>query len=65
MAKVETEHGARILLSKIKEYWASKGYEVDGQIYPAGYSERLRSTVYEVRTDLVNGMPRKRLANAR
>jgi len=57
MAKFETESGARALLERIKKYWAARGYTVEGHVYAAGYSERLRSTVYEVQTNLVNGLP--------
>lgn len=67
MAKYETESAARAILQRIQAYWAERGYEVEGQVFASGYSERLRSTVYEVRTDLVNGMPTRRsqsLANA-
>lgn len=64
MAKAQTRDGARVLLEKIQAYWAGKGYDVHGQVFEAGYSERLRSTVYEVRTDLVNGMPQRRMASA-
>lgn len=60
MAKHETKQDARALLEKIQTYWASKGYLVQGTIREAGYSERLRSTVYEVHTDLCNGMPVRR-----
>ena len=60
MAKFETEHGARALLKRIQDYWAERGYEVEGHVFAAGYSERLRSTVYEVQTNLVNGLPSKR-----
>lgn len=61
MAKIETKQRATALLEQIQSYWASKGYMVQGEIMPAGYSERLRSTVYEVHTDLRNGLPRQRL----
>ncbi|MDG1825098.1 MAG: phosphoglycolate phosphatase [Henriciella sp.] len=67
MAKYETESAARAILQRIQAYWAERGYTVQGQVYASGYSERLRSTVYEVRTDLVNGMPttpRQALAKA-
>ena len=57
MAKFETENGARALLKRIQDYWAARGYTVEGHVFAAGYSERLRSTVYEVHTNLVNGLP--------
>jgi len=60
MAKQQTKQDARALLEQIQTYWASKGYLVQGSVREAGYSERLRSTVYEVHTDLCNGMPVRR-----
>lgn len=57
MQKHQTKMQAAALLDKIQMYWASKGFRVQGTIFEAGYNERLRSTVYEVHTDLRNGMP--------
>ena len=57
MKRETTEQEARDLLNKIQSYWASKGYLVQGEIEPVGYCERLRSTVYEIHTDLHNGFP--------
>lgn len=65
MAKFETESGARALLERIQTYWADRGYEVDGHVFAAGYSERLRSTVFEVQTNLVNGLPPRKAAKSR
>lgn len=51
------EHGAKELLKRIKAHWASKGYEVDGYIVDCGFHEKVRAARYEVRTNLINGMP--------
>ncbi|MEL6661607.1 MAG: hypothetical protein AAFO57_06855 [Pseudomonadota bacterium] len=64
MQREQTRAEAEAILNRIKSYWAAQGYEVEGAVFPAGYSERLRSTVYEVSTDLVNGMPRGMCAKA-
>lgn len=58
MQKEQTQIEAQEILERIQTFWAQKGYQVHGAVRPAGYSPRLRSTVYEVCTDLVNGMPR-------
>ena len=58
MQREQTQADAQDILDRIQSYWAERGYEVQGAVCPAGYSPRLRSTVYEVCTDLVNGMPR-------
>ena len=60
MKRDDTEEAARALLEQICSYWAARGYTVNGCVTPAGYCPRLRSTVYEVHTDLVNGQPRQR-----
>jgi len=57
MPKDQTLDDARALLERIQTYWANRGYKVEGMVESAGYSPRLRSTVYEVKTDLVNGFP--------
>jgi|GEM_PF-3460994 len=51
------ERGARELLKRIKAHWAAKGYEVDGYIVDCGFHEKVRTARYEVRTNLINGMP--------
>lgn len=62
MIKHVTREQASELLDRIKAFWADKGYDVSGLVVEAGYSDRLRSTVYEIRTDLVNGYPVKKAA---
>ncbi|MEM9423054.1 MAG: hypothetical protein AAF986_11265 [Pseudomonadota bacterium] len=59
MAKLESEKAARDLLERIKLYWLDRGFEIDGSIKNAGYNNRLRSTVFEVETNLVAGRPPK------
>lgn len=63
MQKEQTQTQAQEILERIQSYWAQKGFQVQGAVHPAGYSPRLRSTVYEVTTDLVNGLPRRMNAN--
>ena len=64
MARNQTEQAANELLSSIQEYWEKRGFVVQGDIVPAGYSDRLRATVFEVRTDMVGGRPVVRLRAA-
>lgn len=52
-----TRDKASELLERIRTYWAEQGYDVTGIVVEAEYSARLRSTVYEIQTDLVNGHP--------
>ena len=60
MAKLETKNDSLALLMRIQEYWSERGYNVQGSIREAIYSEHLRSTVYEVETDMVAGFPRRK-----
>ena len=46
------------ILEKVRAYWAERGYDVSGTVEPRGYDPRLRSTVYEVVTDMTGGLPR-------
>jgi len=56
----DSEAEAIALLERIQRYWREQGYEVTGYVKPAGFSPRLRLTVYEIETDLVNGVPRRK-----
>ena len=57
MAMMETKEQAEQLLERVQAYWAQQGYDVKGAVVAKGYSARLRSTVYEVVTDMVGGLP--------
>lgn len=57
LAKTDTQEAALNLLESIKRYWQERGYHVEGWIKNAGYSDRLRATVFEVETNLVSGLP--------
>ena len=52
--------GARRLKSKIEDYWRDRGYDVDVKLIDAGFMAAMRSARTDVRSDMVNGMPRKR-----
>lgn len=54
-----TEIGATALANVLKRYWAERGYKVEAWVEPC-YS-RKGTTLYTVRSDLVNGAPRCRL----
>lgn len=46
------------ILEKVRSYWMARGYDVNGTVEPRGYDPRLRSTVYEVVTDMKGGLPK-------
>lgn len=54
--------GARRLKQRIEEYWRERGYNVDVKLIEAGFVAAMRSARTDVRSDMVNGMPRQREA---
>jgi hypothetical protein len=54
--------GARRLREKIREYWAERGFEVDVDLVDAGFVPAMRSARTDLRSNMVNGMPRRRIA---
>ncbi len=56
------EEGAKRLREKINAYWAERGYEVDVDLVEAGFVPAMRSARTDVRSNMVNGMPRRRTA---
>jgi hypothetical protein len=56
------EDGAKRLREKINAYWAERGYEVDVDLVEAGFVPAMRSARTDVRSNMVNGMPRRRAA---
>lgn len=57
------EDGARRLKQKIEQYWSERGFEVDVDLVDACFIAAMRSARTDVRSNMVNGMPRKRLAS--
>ena len=53
-----TKAGASILASKIADYWCQRGYEVMVQLEEMGFHPALRTVRCEIRSNLVNGLPR-------
>jgi hypothetical protein len=52
--------GAERLREKIREYWEERGYDVDVDLVDAGFVAAMRSARTDVRSNMVNGMPRRR-----
>lgn len=51
--------GANRLSSLIADYWRKKGFDVDVELVQQGFVSTMRSSRYDVRSDMVNGMPRR------
>ncbi len=49
--------GASRLQSLIREYWRKKGYDVSVELVHQGFVSTMRSSRFDIRSDMVNGMP--------
>ncbi len=59
-----TDDGATRLATKIREFWLKKGFDVEVDLRPEGFVSTMRSARTDVRSDMVNGMPRRSAASA-
>lgn len=57
-----TSEGARRLKTKIQEYWRDRGYDVSVDLVEEGFVPAMRSGRTDVRSDMINGLPRRRIA---
>jgi len=49
--------GAERIARKIEEFWAAQGKIVNIRIVPKGFHAAIRSTRFEVHSDLIDGLP--------
>lgn len=56
-----SKDGAKRLAAKIEAYWAERGYAVQMKLCDAGFVASMRSARSDIRSDMVGGMPTKRL----
>jgi hypothetical protein len=54
--------GAKRLKVRIEEYWRERGHEIAIDLVEAGFVAAMRSARTDLRSDLVNGLPRRRHA---
>ncbi|MEZ5921461.1 MAG: hypothetical protein R3C60_08935 [Parvularculaceae bacterium] len=59
MSDLCTDMGAARLAAKIEEFWRKKGFDVHVEMRPEGFVSTMRSARTDVRSDMVNGMPRR------
>lgn len=57
-ADYTNDHGAAVLKSRIEAYWRAHGFDVQIVLVPGPFSAALRAGRVDVRSDLVNGLPR-------
>lgn len=59
MSDLCTNDGAHRLAAAIREFWRKRGYEVSVETRDEGFISTMRSARTDVRSDMVNGMPRR------
>jgi len=59
-----TRDGATALKAKIEAYWRDRGQHVMISLHHGGFNASIRAARYDVRSDMVNGMPRTNLKGA-
>ncbi len=53
-----SREGALELKRKIEAYWAERGQAVSIMLHNVGFHPAIRAARFDVRSDLINGMPR-------
>lgn len=50
--------GAHELKAKIEAYWRARGHTVQVVLHNVGFHPAIRAARFDVRSDMINGMPR-------
>ncbi len=53
-----SREGANALKEKIEAYWRERGMHVMIALHNVGFHPAIRAARYDVRSDMINGMPR-------
>lgn len=53
-----SREGAHALKEKIEAYWRERGQDVTISLQNVGFHPAIRAARYDVRSDMINGMPR-------
>lgn len=62
---LSTRSGAAALAAKIRDYWTERGFAVLLSVEEKGFHPVTRAVRFEVRSDLVDGLPRQPCAQFR
>lgn len=62
MSDLCTTEGAQHLARRIQDFWRKRGFEVDIEAHHEGFVSTMRSARTDLRSDMVNGMPRRIMA---
>jgi hypothetical protein len=55
------EPGALALKAKIEDYWRERGHTIECQLIPRAFTPEMRMARVDVRSNLLNGLPRPAL----
>lgn len=55
-----TQEGALTLKARIEAYWAARGHQIMVGVAGAGFDAAVRAARYDVRSNLVNGLPNRK-----
>ncbi len=53
------QDGAKRLASRIEDFWRKRGFDVEIEMSAEGFVSTMRSARTDLRSDMVNGMPRR------
>ncbi len=59
MSDLCTDEGAARLAARIRDFWRKRGFDVEVEAKPEGFVSTMRSSRTDLRSDMVNGMPRR------
>lgn len=59
-----SREGAAALKAKIEAYWRERGLDVLLSLHNVGFHPAIRAARYDVRSDMINGMPRAAVKTA-
>ncbi len=62
MSDLCTNDGAARLAAQIREFWRKRGFDVSVETREEGFVATMRSARTDLRSDMVNGMPRRSAA---
>lgn len=59
-----SREGASRLALKIQDFWRKRGFDVSVETRSEGFVATMRSARTDVRSDMINGMPRRIMCGA-
>ena len=62
MSDLCTDDGAERLAARIRDFWRKRGFDVDVETRKEGFVSTMRSARTDLRSDMINGMPRRSFA---